>query len=242
MSLFDLFKEKRLKLHDVEMRISNSTALRSPAELRNKVDIVAIDDNDFHPETNLRNAGFNIKSIRDIQLISDVEPFSIILCDLNGVGTSLSTDTQGAYVIEEIKSRYPEKIVIAYTANPSTSRLAKRARIAADGYIKKDDSIEEWRDLLDNKIRYISNPIEAWKQLRLRLLARGIELSDLLRLEQIVLKNIDKGVATTRGALEKELKSTDAMSPWKNDLVKFIGSKAFDLAFSAVKSQITANP
>lgn len=225
-----------LKLHDVEQKISKSSVLRNVTELRSKVEIVAIDDNEFYPEVNLRNVGFNIKSIRDIQLISDVEPFSIILCDLNGVGVSLSSDTQGAYVIEEIKKRYPEKIVIAYTASSSTTRLAKRAKAIADGYLKKDDSIEEWRDLLDEKIKHLSNPIEVWKILRLRLLSSDIELYDLYKLEQVILKNVDKGVETTKHALEKELSSVDSMSIWKSDVTKFVASKAFDLAFSAIVS------
>jgi DNA-binding NarL/FixJ family response regulator len=163
-----------------------------------------------------------------------VEPFSIILCDLNGVGTSLSVETQGAYVIEEIKAQYPDKIVIAYTATPSSSKLAKRAQIAADGYLRKDATIEEWRDLLDSKIKYLSNPIEVWKALRLRLLTKNIELSELIRLEQIVLKNINHDVKTTKAALESELKRIDTSSPWKPVLTKFIESKTFELAFYAL--------
>ena len=96
-------KKKAIPLHDVEIRFQRAGMLSSPADLRKKVKILAIDDQNFPPEKNLSNSGFNVEVFSDIQRISDADPFPIVLCDVNGVGTSLSEDTQGAYVIDEIK-------------------------------------------------------------------------------------------------------------------------------------------
>jgi DNA-binding NarL/FixJ family response regulator len=234
--MFELFNRTR-KLHEAEATYARSVGMANPADLRRKVEIVAIDDQEFYPETNLRNAGFNVITRRDIQQLHEVEPFSIVLCDVNGVGTALNAGQQGAFVIQEIIANFPDKIVIAYTAgglNQANVRLAKQA---AHGYLRKDASVDEWRDLLDEKIRVLVNPIEMWKLLRLRLLMKGIELSDLMRLEQVVLKNVSSGAKTTKEALAKTLKG-EGKSAWESEVTKFIASKAFELAFAFAKHQV----
>jgi DNA-binding NarL/FixJ family response regulator len=60
---------------------------------------------------------------------------------------------QGAYLIEEIKRNYPEKAVIAFTGGATNSNISKRAAAAADDYLRKDASIEDWRELLDKHIK-----------------------------------------------------------------------------------------
>lgn len=222
-----------LTLHAAEVKFLSSGALKSPVDLRNKIPIVAIDDQVFLPERNLKNSGFSIETLADIQRIPDVEKYQVILCDVNGVGSALSENTQGAYVIEEIKSTYPDKIVIAYTAGSAASKLVSRARASADRYIKKDASVEEWRDLLDDVIKSLCNPIDVWKKTRIRLLNAGIELEDLMKLEQALLANLGKGNDSIRTALKQETDSAEASS-WKGEVARFVLSKAFDLAFGYI--------
>ena len=229
--MLGFFKTKSPQtLHASEVKFLSSGALQSPMELRRKIPIVAIDDQIFLPEKNLKNSGFLIETLADIQRITDVEKYQIILCDVNGVGSALSESTQGAYVIEEIKSTYPDKVVIAYTAGSASSKLVSRARTAADRYIKKDASVEEWRDLLDEVVKSLCNPIAVWKKTRIRLLAAGIELQDLMKLEQALLVNLGKGKESVRSAIQHEVQTAEASS-WKGEVTQFLVSKAFDLAF-----------
>lgn len=220
-------------LHDIEASYKRSTVMRDMSSLRKSVDIVVIDDKPFSAENNLKNSGFKITVLRDILQIVEIADYSIILCDVNGVGVALSEETQGAYVIEEIKKTYPEKIVIAYTAGSAVSKLVQRAQSKADGYLRKDASIEDWRDMLDQKIAQLADPIVTWKQLRLRLLSKDIELVDLLELEKVYLKNIKNGVAKAREKMQAELNATRTGGAWTGELAKFLASKAFDLALSA---------
>lgn len=221
-------------LHEYELTYKRSAALRDINEVRKSVDILVIDDKPFSAEVNLKNSGFKITVLRDIQQIIEVVDYSIILCDVNGVGVALSEETQGAYVIEEIKKIYPEKIVIAYTAGSTISKIVQRAKSVADGYLKKDASIEDWRDMLDDKITILADPVITWKKLRLRLLSRDIELSDLMELERLYLINMSKGAAFTRKKLLEKLDNAGQSGSWATELVKFLGSKAFDLAFSTI--------
>jgi DNA-binding NarL/FixJ family response regulator len=228
------FKTKTLTLREAELRFKRAGALTSTRELRPKIPIVAIDDQVFPPEKNLHNSGFRIETLTDIQRIADIEAYPIVLCDVNGIGTALSVDTQGAYVIEEIKAAYPDKVVIAYTAGSAAQKLVVRAKSAADAYIRKDATVDEWRDLLDNQIEQLSNPIAIWRKTRSRLLEQEIELSELLKIEQAVLKNIGNGAQSVREAVELELRNEPGQPLWKSELGKFLGSKAFDLAFAYV--------
>lgn len=222
-------------LHEAETRFARSGLLASPPELRKKIPILAIDDQNFPPQNNLANSGFKIETFSDIQRISDVEPYAIVLCDVNGVGANLSTDTQGAYVIEEIKKTYPDKVVIAYTAGSAMSKLVTSAKANADRYIRKDASIEEWRDLLDQVIRDFCNPIVVWKKQRLRLLNAGIDLQELLQIEQALVKNLGKGRDNIKSAIEEKTKlSGGAPSAWKKEVTGFLASKGFDFAFEYI--------
>lgn len=221
---------KPLTLNAAETKFLSSGALTSPSELRKKIPIVAIDDQLFAPERNLKNSGFLIDTLGDIQRVTEVDKYQIVLCDVNNVGLALAKDIQGAYVIEEIKSTYPEKIVIAYTAGSNASKLVIRAKAAADYYIKKDASIDAWRDLLDEVIGSLCNPITTWKKTRIRLLNAGIELQDLMDLEKALLSNLGKGTEQVRYALNRQMDSS-AASPWKSVVSQFVVSKAFDLAF-----------
>jgi len=234
---FSFFKKAKLSVHDAERKYSNAVMMAAPTELRTKVPIVAIDDQPFHPENNLRNAGFNIVVKQDIYHIQEIEPFAIVLCDVNDVGNSLNKQSQGAFVIQEILNNYPDKVVIAYTAGSLNLANVRTAKQIAHAYLKKDASIEDWRDVLDGHIKRILNPVEKWKALRLRLIEKGIELDDLIKLEQTYLENIALGAVPTREAMEKALRG-NAASPWGQELISFIRSKAFDITFTLATKAI----
>jgi DNA-binding NtrC family response regulator len=153
---------------DLENQTKVKARLTTPASIRAKFEIAVIDDQPFSPEQNLKNNYFQIRSFRDISSVNEIEQFPIVLCDLQGVGMNLAADLQGGYLIEEIKVNFPEKVVIAFTGGSTNSSIFKRATKFADNYIKKDATIDEWRDVLDKHIQQLSDPVYVWKQLRIR--------------------------------------------------------------------------
>ena len=84
------------------------------AELRNKVEILVIDDQDFAAEEYLIKNGFRIVHKRDIDNIRDVSAYAVVLCDIRGVGKNLGSTKEGAFVIKEI---IPEVVMIPLTMN-----------------------------------------------------------------------------------------------------------------------------
>ena len=91
------------------------TALQqnNTSDLRSKVEILVIDDENLAAEDYLKKNGFCITHKKDIDTIKDVMPYPVILCDIRGVGQSLGSSKEGAFIIKEIKSSYPNKQVSA---------------------------------------------------------------------------------------------------------------------------------
>jgi DNA-binding NarL/FixJ family response regulator len=214
------------------------THLRPPADLRQSIKIAVIDDQPFAPEHNLKNNQFKIETFRDVQSVNQLAEFPIVLCDLQGVGMQLAADLQGAYLIEEIKANFPEKAVIAFTGGSANSAISRRAAKAADGYLRKDASIEEWRDLLDQHIRNLSDPVYVWKQLRLRLVKADIAPIELVKLEDAYVRSIAKGANVTKQSIEEVTRSSSLDPAVKKEVASFLGSKAFDLVFQAIVSTV----
>ena len=225
LSINDLHRDKKL-----------AARLRLPADLRRSIKIAVIDDQPFAPEHNLKNNQFQIDTFTDVHKIEQIAEYPIILCDLQGVGQQLASDMQGAYLLEEIKRNYPEKAVIAFTGGSSNSNISRRAELAADDYLRKDASIEDWRDVLDKHIRNLSDPIYVWQQLRNRLVRAEVAPIDLMKLEHAYVSMIKNGAEETKEAIRKASDSSSADPVIKKEIINFIASKSFDLVFEGLKA------
>jgi len=217
------------KIEDLEGDFNAAKFDQRISEMREKYPIVVIDDKDFTPAQNLRNYRFQITHFRDFQNLDSLTKFPIILCDLQGVGMSLSPDLQGAEVIREIKKDYPEKYVVAYTSQGS-SETTEVARSFADSFLKKDANPEEWRDLLDKAISEVSNPIEVWKKARIRLLDVGVTPLQVALLEDIFAKSAKSNPQQYKTALQNGVDKFDIPSSAKSIIESLIASIIFSSA------------
>lgn len=154
----------------------------SISKLKREFDILVIDDDEFPLLTDLQKHEFNIAYRQDISDIKDVEPYQIILCDINGVGKFLGSDSDGAYLGYQIKNKYPEKIVISYTAD-NTSVKNQKYIGAVDEIIPKGTSIEDWASLLDNTIKGFADPIKAWKKIQSQLIDANVSTKEIAKIE-----------------------------------------------------------
>ena len=164
--------------------------LENDISRRQRVPIAVIDDQPFPPQNILQNNGYDIRVLGDIKSLTEIENFSIILCDLNGVGKYLDSKYQGAHIIEEIKRNHPEKFVGAYTGGGVDNEVIEKANEAADFFIKKDEDVGEWRSKLDNILRLITNPVFVWKRQRFALVDADVETFDILKLEDAFVRSI----------------------------------------------------
>ena len=169
-------------------------ALQKPnsiTELRQKVNILIIDDEDFIGESYLRKNGFNITHKADIDTIKDVASYSVILCDIRGVGKQLGSSKEGAFIIKEIKANYPNKQVVAYTGS-SYDEAYNEYMKQADAVISKGTSIDDWISILDTQIKKAVDPKFQWEKLRRFLLESGVSTASVASLEDKYVRAVKK--------------------------------------------------
>lgn len=119
---------------------------------KGSVHVLFIDDEKFDNVDVLRNAGWkNTKSIKDIKAIDSPEVLAadVIFVDINGVGTSLFPKEQGLGVAVQIKSRYSEKCVVVYSAQPQELH---KALSQVDAILPKNAEPYEYISILENYI------------------------------------------------------------------------------------------
>ncbi|WGE85327.1 hypothetical protein [Actinobacillus equuli] len=155
----------------------------SITKLRQEVKIAVIDDQKFAPIDNLRRLSFDITYFPDISSLDQIKNYPIVICDIKGIGKEFGAKYEGAFVISEIKKSYPDKYVIAYSTASYGLDIAEFIQ-KADIVSSKGATVEEWSSILENAIKNISDASARWKKIRWSLLDNGIELSDLLELEQ----------------------------------------------------------
>ncbi len=175
---------------------NNVLAMPNAMELRQYAHMLVIDDNEFIHEKHLKNNGYQLQHKTDIDTIKDVEPYDIVLCDISGVGKKLGYDKEGAFIIKEIAENYPNKRIIAYTANTYNPEYNEFFSMA-DFVATKDMGIDDWICALDSQVRKSIDPVEQWKKIRDYLIKNGVSTLNIVKIEDrfvdsVKRKNFDK--------------------------------------------------
>lgn len=197
-------------------------------ELRKLVDILVIDDDEFTVGAKLEANNFRLTYKKDIENVRDLSEYPIILCDIRGVGTNLSSQYEGAFLIKEIKVNYPTKQVVAYTASqydPSYNEYLAYA----DDIRKKDTEFEEWVEILDEEIEKCADPVYQWKRIRTRLLDEGVSLTEVTKLESAYV-----GAVKNR-SFDSFEKLANSMCPQSTQFIKqLLSSIAIELIIKGI--------
>ena len=160
-----------------------------------QVPIALIDDEPFYYLDILRNHNFNIRVFEDIDDINLVRSYAIVMCDIHGVGGAFGSDYEGAHVIAQIRSRFPEKVVIAYTGQQHDATYNKYLS-KSDYVLKKDSDADSWIATLEDAIRKTVDPIFQWERVRLHLLVEGLAIYDVMRIEDQFVRDYLNGENT----------------------------------------------
>lgn len=112
--------------------------------LKEKTNILFIDDNDFPIVNNLQNSGWNASLIHDV---SDIDApiilkSHILFVDINGVAKELS-DEEGIGLVKALKNKYTtSKKIIIYSSDEEGNRFNSAFRKADDFLPKHSDYFE----------------------------------------------------------------------------------------------------
>lgn len=158
--------------------VQNAFAL---IDIRDKFKILVYDDEGFPYFDTFRNEGFNIQCHQYFEDLTSASEYPIVICDINGVGTRYDPDRGGAYVLRELKKKYPFKQYAAYSGFMYNLEIMKE--LNGVPIISKCTDIDTWRQNLDELIRRAADPIENWKSVRTFLLEKEVPLIEVLKME-----------------------------------------------------------
>lgn len=201
------------------------------AEAKLRVEIAVLDDNPFAPKEALVSHKFRVTELGpDIRSLDQVSTYPIIVCDVTGVGRAFGSDEGGAHLVKEIRKAYPDKFLIGYTGQ-THSIATTNALTAADKRMAKDESIDAWIQNLEVGINEVMNPRNRWIRMRQALLERGVELFDVLQLEQAFIKSVQRGKPDI---LANEVRSLGVAQEVKDLIIKFSATALANLISSAL--------
>ena len=178
-SISDLEEETTLKLRN------------NLSKLRKEVDILIIDDQCFPAEDYLKQNGYQLCHKNDLDNLRDVMPYDIIMCDISGVGGKLGFEKEGAYIIKEIHNQYPNKRIIAYTANTFNAEYNNYFSLA-DIVGEKDTSIDNWIDIIDQQILNVTDPIKQWDKIKQYFFDHNVSTIRVAEIENKFVESIKK--------------------------------------------------
>lgn len=145
--------------------------------------VIVIDDKDVPQVPILRDRGYDIKQISDIEDINMLGSYDIVFVDIKGIGKKFKSPLEGAYVAKKTKEAFPYKKVILFTGSQYEDKYNDALK-RCDGYIVKDSGVDAWEDELQRWIGEASDPIVQWKILRGRLLESDVNIMTVYDLEQ----------------------------------------------------------
>lgn len=138
-------------------RKSSPIEILSPSdpEIKQLTSILFVDDNEFKVIEILKNNGWiNTRLIEDVTNIDErnVREAHIIFVDIHGVGKALGFSNEGLGLIEALKGRYPEKRIIAYSAESKGDRFDEGLYVA-DSRLKKNTDPYAFLQLVESYSR-----------------------------------------------------------------------------------------
>lgn len=158
----------------------------SKRELRAQTQVLIIDDKEFVNEEGLRNAQFNVTVHKKWNTVRDVEPYSIIVSDNQGVVDS-GGESDGLTMINEARKIYPDKKFALYSGN----LLDIRNRDVQGLPIRtKGDSLESWINMLDQMTVDYYNPRLLWEKIRLVLADSDCSEKEIRKLQHFFVLSV----------------------------------------------------
>lgn len=109
-------------------------------EIKKRTQVLFVDDESLdHILTNITQAGWNVRQIKDIQNLdsSEVCAADIIFVDYKNVGTALTPSDEGIGLMKALKRKYPKKHII-FCSGYAGFIPGHEVHGIADGWIPKN--------------------------------------------------------------------------------------------------------
>lgn len=129
-------------------------------KIKFKARIAFVDDEEIAHVDRLRQDGYNINTLSDIEKIDDFirQKYHVVVLDIQGVGQSISPDSEGWGILRYLKKECPNLVVIMYTGAEWSITKYKKDADLADDFIGKDLEFLDFKYKLDGGIKKAFSP------------------------------------------------------------------------------------
>lgn len=154
MKLFSLFKS------EPKHRPIKEFTQEEFEKIKFKARVAFIDDEEIPHVERLRNDGYNIMTMVDIDNIDDFirRKYHVVVLDIQGVGQKLAPESEGWGILRYLKKECPNLVVIMYTGAEWSITKYKEDADMADDFIGKDLEFLDFKYKLDSGIKKAFSP------------------------------------------------------------------------------------
>lgn len=155
------------------------------SSLRRYLNIAVIDDEPFRDSRSaIETHGYSLHEIGDITSIDLVQSYHVVVCDVKGVGKHFGSSKEGAYLLSEIRRRFPDKYLILHSSYSLGASFHQAQRVA-DKWLRKGTDAEAWVSVLDEAAIVMLSAKQRWMRMRRSLIeSASVDLLTVLKLEQ----------------------------------------------------------
>lgn len=191
------------KYKTIEDLPASAIAKMSEKQKIEKTKILIIDDDELKLEKTLRRIGYNVTWKEDIDVLSDVEDYNIIICDYKGVGLKFDSEFEGMNLSRLIKEKYPDKIIYLLSAADFNPRVNKYIKFIDELVYKGEE--DKIIDYIKDDCNKLFDPKERWIQYKKYLKSKGIKEKEIFRLEDLYVQSFvrKKDLLTTDKLFQK---------------------------------------
>ncbi len=186
-----LFDDQHVYTIDDLKKAQHSKSLKVNNNLLNKseVSVLIIDDSGYDVEP-LKQLGYrDVETNYDFEDMYKLKKYNIIFCDINEVATKIYPIGQGAQLASKIKSEYPDKMVIIFSAQSQKPSFSKYYS-SVDKVIDKLADYETISEIIDEYIETKNDPIKYWEVLKRQMLSKDISTFQIAKMEHYYVKSL----------------------------------------------------
>ena len=148
---------------------------------KQSVRFLIVDDNLFEYKDEMRDCDFNIKAVKDLELLEAANEFDVIICDVHGVGKARSYENEGLGLLADLKRKYPYKLYAVYSGQDFG--LEKVNNLDGVDILPKTLDIEDWKEILSGYVEKFLNPKTIWYIMRKQLLKANVPIITVAEIE-----------------------------------------------------------
>ena len=173
----------KLKAHSVHPE-SIELDLLSLMSTRPKIKVAIIDDQAFPYLRALEAEGCVVRVFDDYSTkvrqrnqkpkIIELSSYDVIVCDVHAVGALIFPGSEGISGIEDVRKKYPLKVIVAYTGDPGAILTKLKRQDTLDKTFAKDWSVDEFLFNFREVIDIFVKPKNRWEFIQRRLSHLGL--------------------------------------------------------------------